>query len=124
MVAWGDHHPCLFRGTTRFFRPGYRAHLVASGCRRFEGVVKKLEAGAKVADVGCGHDASTVILARGVSKSRFEGFDYGPSITTARQRAADGGVAERVRFEQSNAKSYTGRDYDLITSSTTPARPR
>lgn len=114
-LAWGDHHPCLFRGTERFFRPGYRAHLVAEWLPALEGVVKKLETGAKVADVGCGHGASTVIMAQAYPKSRFEGFDFhAPSVTTATQRAADAGVADRVSFGHANAKSYAGKDYDLI----------
>jgi len=114
-LAWSDHHPCLFRGTERFFRPGYRAHLVAEWLPALEGVVKKLQAGARVADVGCGHGASTVIMAQAFPKSRFEGFDYhGPSINTARQRATEAGVAERVGFAQASAKAYTGKDYDLI----------
>jgi SAM-dependent methyltransferase len=114
-LAWGEHHPCMFGGTERFFRPGYRAHLVAEWLPALEGVVSKLEAGATVADVGCGHGASTVILAQAYPASRFFGFDYhAPSIATATQRAVDGGVAERVTFSQATAKSYTGHDYDLI----------
>jgi SAM-dependent methyltransferase len=114
-LAWGEHHPCMFGGTERFFRPGYRAHLVPEWLPALEGVVSKLEAGATVADVGCGHGASTVILAQAYPASRFFGFDYhAPSIATATQRAVDGGVAERVTFSQATAKSYTGHDYDLI----------
>ncbi len=114
-LAWGDHHPCMFAGTERFFRPGYRAHLVAEWLPALEGVVAKLEAGAKVADVGCGHGASTIIMAQAYPASRFVGFDYhGPSIDTATQRAADGGVTARVTFSKATAKTYAGRDYDLI----------
>jgi SAM-dependent methyltransferase len=114
-VAWGEHHPCMFRGTERFFRPGYRAHLVPEWLPALEGVVPKLEAGATVADVGCGHGASTVIMAQAYPASRFFGFDYhAPSITTATQRAAEGGVADRVTFAQASAKDYPGHDYDLI----------
>jgi SAM-dependent methyltransferase len=114
-LAWGDHHSSMFRGTERFFRPGYRAHLVAEWLPALEGVLPKLEAGAAVADVGCGHGASTVIMAKAYPSSRFVGFDYhAPSIATATQRAVDGGVADRVTFSQSTAKNYPGRDYDLI----------
>jgi SAM-dependent methyltransferase len=114
-LAWGEHHPCMFGGTERFFRPGYRAHLVAEWLPALEGVVPKLEAGATVADVGCGHGASTVIMAQAYPASRFVGFDYhAPSIATATQRAADGGVADRVSFAQATAKDYPGHDYDLL----------
>jgi SAM-dependent methyltransferase len=114
-LAWGEHHPCMFGGTERFFRPGYRAHLVAEWLPALEGVVAKLEAGAMVADVGCGHGASTVIMAQAYPPSRFVGFDsHAPSVATATQRAADGGVAEHVTFAQATAKNYPGQDYDLI----------
>ncbi|MDE3736005.1 MULTISPECIES: class I SAM-dependent methyltransferase [Pseudomonas] len=114
-LAWGDHHPCMFSGTERFFRPGYRAHLVAEWLPALDGVVDKLKAGAKVADVGCGHGASTVILAQAFPASRFIGFDYhGPSIETANRRAAEGGVADRATFAQASAKDYPGDGYDLI----------
>lgn len=114
-LAWGDHHPCLFRGTERFFRPGYRAHLLAEWLPALEGVVSKLEAGATVADVGCGHGASTILMAEGYPASRFFGFDFhAPSIDVARQRAAESGVADRVTFEVKTAKDYPIRGYDLI----------
>ena len=114
-LAWGDHHPCMFGGTERFFRPGYRAHLVSEWLPALEGVASKLEAGATVADVGCGHGASTVIMAQAYPNSRFFGFDYHvPSIATAQQRAAEGGVTDRVTFVQASAKNYDGQDYDLV----------
>ncbi len=114
-LAWGDHHPCMFRGTERFFRPGYRANLVPEWLPALEGIVPKLEAGATVADVGCGHGASTVIMAQAYPESRFFGFDFhAPSIETATERATEGGVTGRVTFEQATAKSYTGHDFDLI----------
>ena len=114
-LSWGDHHPCLFKGTERFFRPGYRAHLVAEWLPALENVVPKLEAGAKVADVGCGHGASTLIMARAFPASRFFGYDFhAPSIATATQLAADDGVGDRVTFAQATAKNYNGKDYDLI----------
>ena len=114
-LAWGDHHSCMFGGTERFFRPGYRAHLVAEWLPALDGVVPKLEAGATVADVGCGHGASTVTMAQAYPASRFFGFDYhAPSIETAKQRAADGGVADHVTFARATAKTYPSQDYDLI----------
>ncbi|HTP94449.1 MAG TPA: class I SAM-dependent methyltransferase [Burkholderiales bacterium] len=114
-LSWGDHHPCLFSGTERFFRPGYRAHLIAEWLPALDGVVSKLEAGAKVADVGCGHGASTVIMAEAFPASRFFGFDFhAPSIGTAQRRAAERGVGERVTFEVANSKGYSAGGYDLI----------
>jgi SAM-dependent methyltransferase len=114
-LAWGEHHPSMFGGTERFFRPGYRAHLVSEWLPALDGVIPKLEAGATVADIGCGHGASTVIMAQAYPASRFFGFDYHtPSIETAKQRAAEGGVADRVVFSMATAKSYVGHNYDLI----------
>jgi SAM-dependent methyltransferase len=114
-LAWGDHHPCLFRGVERFFRPGYRAHLVSEWLPALEGVGAQLESGAKVADVGCGHGASSIIMAQAYPRSRFHGYDlHAPSIDTARQRAREAGVSERVRFEVESAKTYPGQDHDLI----------
>lgn len=114
-LAWGDHHPYLFSGTERFFRPGYRAHLVAEWLPALDGVVPRLEAGATVADVGCGHGASTVLMAQAFPASRFFGFDFhGPSVDTARKRAEEGGVADRALFEVATAGGYAPRSYDLI----------
>ncbi|WP_426206559.1 methyltransferase domain-containing protein [Pseudomonas sp. TWP3-1] len=114
-LAWGDHHPCMFSGTERFFRPGYKGHLIAEWLPALDGVVAKLEAGAKVADVGCGHGASTVIMAQAYPNSRFDGFDYhAPSITVATQRAEEGGVSSRAKFFQGSAKNFPGEDYDLV----------
>ncbi len=114
-LPWGAHHPCLFGGTERFFRPGYRAHLMAEWLPALEGVIPKLEAGATVADVGCGHGASTVMMAQAYPASRFYGFDYhAPSIEMASQRAADGGVADHVTFAVATAKNYAAHNYDLI----------
>jgi SAM-dependent methyltransferase len=114
-VPWGDHHPSMFAGTEKFFRPGYRAHLVPTWLPALDGVVPKLEAGAKVADVGCGHGASTVIMAEAFPASSFFGFDFhGPSVETARRRAADAGVADRVRFEQASASGYDEKGFDLV----------
>lgn len=114
-LPWGDHHPCMFSGTERFFRPGYRAHLVAEWLPALEGVVDKLKAGAKVADVGCGHGASTILMAQAFPASEFVGFDYHtPSIETAIERAQAAGVEANVRFMQSSAKDYPDNDFDLV----------
>lgn len=114
-LAWGDHHPCMFSGTERFFRPGYKANLVSQWLPALTGVVDKLKAGAKVADVGCGHGASTVIMAQAFPASTFIGYDYhAPSITVANQRAAEAGVGERAQFVKASAKDFPDHDYDLI----------
>jgi len=113
-VGWHEHDPELFAGTERFFRPGYNANLVASWIPALEGVKAKLEKGARVADVGCGHGASTIILAKAFPKSSFAGFDYhAPSIERARERAKEAGVADRIRFEVASAKDFPGQ-YDLV----------
>jgi SAM-dependent methyltransferase len=113
-MEWGEHHPCLFHGTERFFRAGYNANLISSWLPALEGVVDKLKQGAKVADVGCGHGASTVLMARTYPNSVFVGYDYhGESIRTARERAAVAGVAN-AQFEVADAVSYSGKDFDLI----------
>jgi ubiquinone/menaquinone biosynthesis C-methylase UbiE len=114
-LSWGDHHPCLFSGTERFFRPGYRANLVSSWLPALDNVVPQLEEGAQVADIGCGHGASTVVMAKAFPNSRFHGFDFhGPSIEQARQRAASAGVAERVQFTQASAQDFPGSGFDLV----------
>jgi 2-polyprenyl-3-methyl-5-hydroxy-6-metoxy-1,4-benzoquinol methylase len=113
-VAWHDHSQCLFRGTERFFRPGYNANLVSSWLPALDGVVDKLQRGATVADVGCGHGSSTIVMARAFPNSRFVGFDYhAPSIDNAREAAASMGVAANTRFEVADAKSFEGR-FDLV----------
>lgn len=114
-LAWGDHHPCMFSGTERFFRPGYKSYLVNQWLPALEGVVEKLGAGARVADIGCGHGASTIVMAQAFPASRFAGFDYhAPSIATAAQRALEGEVSDRVNFAQGTAKDFPGHDYDLV----------
>ena len=112
-LGWGDHCNCLFCGVERFFRPGYRAHLVAEWLPSIEGAVDRLKRGAKVADVGCGHGASTLIMAQAFPNSQFVGFDFhGPSIEHARSHANGLG---NVRFEAARAQDYAGSGYDLVT---------
>jgi 2-polyprenyl-3-methyl-5-hydroxy-6-metoxy-1,4-benzoquinol methylase len=114
-VGWHEHDAGLFGGTERFFRPGYAANLVGSWIPALEGMDEKLKAGARVADVGCGHGASTILMAQAYPKSTFVGFDYHqPSIEHARRKASDAGVSDRVSFEVAKAKDYSGKDYDLV----------
>ena len=114
--GWHEHNTDVHLGCERFFRPGYDAHLVAEWLPALDGVTAKLTAGATVADVGCGYGASTILMAQAYPRSRFVGSDYHrESIEIARTRAADAGVADRVRFEVADASTYTGRDYDLVT---------
>jgi SAM-dependent methyltransferase len=114
-VGWHEHSQCLFRGTERFFRSGYAAHIVQEWLPALEGVVEKLNRGAQVADVGCGHGASTIIMAKAFPKSSFIGFDYhDASVARAREAAQEAGVEGRCRFEVAAAKDYPGADYDLV----------
>ena len=114
-VGWHEHCSDLFQGTERFFRPGYAAHLVNEWIPALEGVAQKLKAGAKVADVGCGHGASTVLMAQAFPKSKFVGFDYhAPSIEHAWKVAHQLGLDERVGFQVAWAKGYPGKGYDLV----------
>jgi SAM-dependent methyltransferase len=114
-VGWHEHSKCLFSGTERFFRPGYNANLASSWIPALDGVEAKLKAGAKVADVGCGHGASTIVMAKAYPKSQFFGFDYHlPSIERARKLAAEDGVGDRVTFAQANAKDFPAMGYDLV----------
>ncbi|HEV3114013.1 MAG TPA: class I SAM-dependent methyltransferase [Candidatus Binataceae bacterium] len=113
-VGWHEHDPILFRGTERFFRPGYAAHLVSEWIPALEGMKERLERGVRVADVGCGHGASTIVMARAFPNSTFTGFDYHPpSIERARELAREAGVADRIKFEVGSAKNYPGT-YDLV----------
>ncbi len=115
-LGWHEHDAGLFHGTERFFRPSYAANLVSSWIPALDGVEPLLKQGARVADVGCGLGASTVLMAKAFPKSTFVGFDYHtPSIETARRRAAEAGVAGQVRFEVATAKDYPGQDYDFVT---------
>jgi 2-polyprenyl-3-methyl-5-hydroxy-6-metoxy-1,4-benzoquinol methylase len=114
-VGWHEHDAELFCGTERFFRTGYNANLVPNWIPALEGVDAKLRKGASVADVGCGHGASTIVMARAYPASTFTGFDYHePSVVAARDAAAKAGLGDRVRFEKSAAKSYPGTGYDLV----------
>ncbi len=114
-VGWHEHHDDLFSGTERFFRPGYAANLVSSWIPALDGVRTKLEAGARVADVGCGHGASTILMAQAFPRSEFVGFDYhDASIAHARAAASRDGVDGNVRFETASAKEYPGNGYDLV----------
>lgn len=113
--GWHEHDPQLFEGTERFFRPGYAANLTKSWIPSLEGVEDKLRNGACVADIGCGHGASTILMAQAYPESTFVGFDYHPrSIEWARHRAEQAGVSDRVHFEVGLAKTYPGRDYDMV----------
>jgi SAM-dependent methyltransferase len=115
-VGWHEHDAHVHDGCERFFRPGYNAHLVDSWLPALDGVVARLERGARVADVGCGHGASTILMARAFPNSTFIGSDYhAASIDTARERAAEAAVADRVVFEVSPAGGYTGGELDLVT---------
>jgi SAM-dependent methyltransferase len=114
-VGWHDHDHRLFSGTEQFFRPGYRTHLTTEWIPALEGVEEKLQRGARVADVGCGHGASTILMARAYPASTFVGIDYHrDSIETARKRAAEAGVSDRARFEMASAEGLPGGEYDLI----------
>jgi len=114
--GWHEHGSDVHIGCERFFRPGYLANLVESWLPALDGVVDKLTAGAVVADVGCGHGASTILMAQAFPRSRFVGSDYhAESIAVARERAEVAGLADRVSFEVAGASEFSGRSYDLVT---------
>ncbi len=114
--GWHEHVHDVHEGCERFFRPGYNAHLVAEWLPALDGVIDKLERGALVADVGCGHGASTILMAQAFPNSSFVGSDYHDgSIATARERAQQAGVADRVSFQTAPAAAYSGTGYDLVT---------
>lgn len=114
-VGWNRRSECLFCGTARFFRTGYKHHLVQEWLPALEGVVDKLKRGAKVADIGCGHGVSTQLMAQAFPNSRFFGFDYhGASIEIAQQSAKAAGLGDRTRFEVHTAKTYPAQGYDLV----------
>ena len=114
-MGWHEHHEGVFHGCEKFFRPGYAANLVASWIPALDGVESKLKAGANVADVGCGHGASTILMAKAYPQSTFTAFDYHEgSIVAARAAASRAGVAERVQFKVAKAKEYPGKNYDFV----------
>jgi 2-polyprenyl-3-methyl-5-hydroxy-6-metoxy-1,4-benzoquinol methylase len=114
-MPWSEHHPRLFEAVEAFFRTGYRVNLTPVWIPKLDGIEERLAAGGRVADVGCGHGASTLLLARAYPRSEIVGFDsHAASIEIARARAAEAGLAERVRFEVADAKSFGGGPYDLI----------
>ncbi len=110
---WGDHTECLFCGTDRFFKPGYAANLIDAWIPALDGVAEKLEAGAKVADIGCGHGSSTILMAQAYPKSHFVGIDYhAPSIEEAQKKAGDAGLTN-IEFEVATAQDYPGDGFDF-----------
>jgi len=115
-IGWEEHHHGVFHGTERFFRGGYAAHLITDWIPALGGMAERLRAGATVADVGCGHGASVILMAQAFPASRFKGFDmHAPSLETARARAQSAGVVDRVTFECAAFQDFPGNDYDFIT---------
>ncbi len=115
-VGWHEHVHDVHEGCERFFRPGYNAHLITEWLPALDGVVAKLERGGLVADIGCGHGASTILMAQAFPNSTFVGSDYHEgSIETARTRAREAGVADRTEFHVASAAAYDGAGYDLVT---------
>lgn len=115
-IGWHEHDHELFHGIERFFRSSYTGNLVQSWIPALDGVEAKLKAGARVADIGCGHGASTILMAQAYPASQFIGFDYhAQSIAAANERARQAGLSERCRFEVASAKDFPGRNYDLVT---------
>jgi 2-polyprenyl-3-methyl-5-hydroxy-6-metoxy-1,4-benzoquinol methylase len=115
-LGWHEHDARLFHGTERFFRPNYIANLVSSWIPALDAAEAKLKKGARVADVGCGHGSSTILMAQSYPNSTFVGFDYHePSIRWARRAAKEAGVADRATFEVASSKAYPGKEYDLVT---------
>jgi ubiquinone/menaquinone biosynthesis C-methylase UbiE len=116
-MGWHEHHEDVFSGCETFFRSGYVADLSTSWIPALDGVADKLAAGGRVADVGCGHGASTVLIAQAYPKARILGSDYHKaSIDVARKRAAEAGVADRARFEAASAQTFSGTGYDLVAT--------
>jgi SAM-dependent methyltransferase len=116
-LGWGEHNTDVHIGCERFFRPGYAANLVSSWLPALNGVVDKLEVGARVHDLGCGHGSSTILMAQAYPASRFVGSDaHAESVETARQRAAEAGVGDRITFETTSATALSGEGFDLVTT--------
>ncbi|TCN34763.1 methyltransferase family protein [Kribbella orskensis] len=116
-IGWHEHNSDVHLGCERFFRPGYNANLVAGWLPALEGVGQKLQDGVRVADIGCGHGSSTILMAQAFPRSTFSGSDYHPeSIETARRRAEEAGVADRVSFEVAPATAYSGSGFELVTT--------
>ena len=114
-MGWHEHDDGVFHGCEKFFRPGYAANLVSSWIPALDDVKQKLEAGARVADVGCGKGASTLLMAKAFPRSRFFGFDYhDKSIVAARESAHQEGIGDRITFEVSKAMEFPGQDYDFV----------
>lgn len=114
-MGWGEHVDGVFHGCEKFFRPGYAANLISAWIPALHGVRQKLEAGARVADIGCGKGSSTLLMAKAFPNSQFFGFDYhGKSIEAAREAAARNGVSDRVTFQVAKAKEFPGGNYDLV----------
>jgi SAM-dependent methyltransferase len=115
-VGWDEHHPCLFHGTERFFRASYNANLISSWIPALDGIEARLTQGGRVADVGCGYGASTILMAKSFPNSKFFGFDYHEgSIEHARRAAADAGVSDRCTFDVASSKVFPGPNYDMVT---------
>jgi len=113
--AWREHNAHLFCGTEMFFRTGYRTHLVSEWLSALNGMVERLRSGARVADIGCGHGVSTILMAQAFPESKFVGVDYhDQSVATAIKRAEENGVTSNTQFEVATAKDFSGDDYDLI----------
>ena len=116
-IGWHEHDPELFEGTERGWRPQYAAYLTTVWIPALDGVEERLRAGARVADIGCGHGASTILMAQAYPASTFVGFDFHPaSVAAAEERAVAAGVADRVRFAVAGAGDYPGTGYDLVTT--------
>jgi len=115
-VGWHEHDPELFQGTERFFRPNYAANLISTWIPSLTGIETQLKKGIRVADVGCGHGSSTILMAKAYPNSTFVGFDYHPaSIEWAQKTAKDAGLSDRITFQVAAAKTYPGNDYGLVT---------